>query len=386
MRAVRVLATVVLVACLASIVLAEGEQWLGYRSGREVAKAVSGAQRYINAIDRPEGIETGEFEDESVLFFKWETPAVKAGHLVIAIDRATSSGAHNLLYIDSNGDGSLKDERAVDAYKTDSTHASFGPVKVVFQGEDGPNSYHLNFSLCDHGKPQRLTVKSGCWYEGQITVGGQKKYCVLVDYNVNGMFNDKAVDLNCDRIWLGSEEKQEERFVGNLLEVDGKLYRPEISPDGAYVKFAEADDVSFGQVHVPESITEFAAGGENGLFTYEPKDGVVRLPVGKYRIHHWNSERKDGGSRWKLVGSGFGEKGDFEIADTGEMKLDIGEPIVLNVAGKKKRSSWSFSQSLGGRLGENIAITRNNSRPSAPKLRVRNEKGSYDKVFSFEYG
>jgi len=386
MRATRVLATVVLIASLASIVLAEDEQWLGYRSGREVAKAVSGARRYIKAIDRPDGIETGEFKDEIVLFFKWETPAVKAGHLVIAIDRATSSGAHNLLYIDSNGDGNLKDETAVEAYKTDSTHASFGPVKVIFQGEDGPNSYHLNFSLCDHGKPQRLSVKSGGWYEGQITVGGQKKYCVLVDHNVNGMFNDKAVDFKCDRIWLGSEEKQEEKFVGNLLEVDGKLYRPEISPDGAYVKLAEADDVGFGQVHVPGSITEFAAGGENGLFIYEPKDSVVRLPVGKYRIHHWNSERKDGGSRWKLKGSGFGEKGDFEIAGTGQVKLDIGEPIVSNVAGKKKGSSWSFSHSLGGRLGENIDITRNNSRPSAPKLRIKNEKGSYDKVFSFEYG
>ncbi len=304
MNKVQKVFALVLIACLASIVLAEDEQWLGYRSARRVANAVRGA-RDIKAIDRPDGIEAGEFADKNVLFFKWETPAVKAGHLVIAIDRATSSGVHNILYIDSNGDGSLKDETAVEAYETDSNHASFGPVKVIFQGADGPNSYHLNFKLCDHGKPQRLTVKSGGWYEGQITVGGQKKYCVLVDYNVNGMFNDKSADFKCDRIWIGSEDRQEEKFVGNLLELDKKFYRPEISPDGAYVKLAQADDVVFGQVHVPGSITEFAAGGENGLFIYKPKDGVVRLPVGKYRIHHWNSERKDDSGGKALIGYKF---------------------------------------------------------------------------------
>ena len=71
MNKVQKVFALVLIACLASIVLAEDEQWLGYRSGREVAKAVSGANLSINAIDRPGGIVTGEVKDESVLFFKW---------------------------------------------------------------------------------------------------------------------------------------------------------------------------------------------------------------------------------------------------------------------------------------------------------------------------
>jgi hypothetical protein len=51
--------------------------------------------------------------------------------------------------------------------------------------------------------------------------------------------------------------------------------------------------VRFGNVRLPESITEFSASGENGLFTDKPEKGSCSLPVGKYRINDWGISRKD---------------------------------------------------------------------------------------------
>jgi len=132
---------------------------------------------------------------------------------------------------------------------------------------------------------------------------------------------------------------------------------------------------------------EFYAGGENGLFKLKLENGAGLLPVGRYRINQWAIERKDEKDRkWKLQGSGTYGKGDFDIIADKETGLSIGEPIVSRLDVNKRDSGYSFNQSLGGRFGERIKLTRNGARPPAPKLRIKNKDGSYDRTFSFEYG
>jgi hypothetical protein len=293
-----------------------------------------------------------------------------------------------LLYIDSNGNGHLDDESVAAAYRTDQYNAYFGPVKVIFEVEDGPVTYHLNFRFYNSRDRERLYTSSGGWYAGDITVGGAKKHCVLFDYNVNGTFSDKSLNAaECDRIQIGKKGIQDTRFVGNYIDVDGILYQPEIARDGAYIKLAKAEDVQFGDIRMPESITEFSAGGENGLFILKPEKGVGSLPMGKYRVNYWAIERKDErGKKWKLRGSLFSRKGDFDITADKETKHSIGEPIISTLKATKSDSGYSFNQNLQGRLGERIELTRNGTRPRAPKLHIKNKDSTYDRTFSFEYG
>jgi hypothetical protein len=117
---------------------------------------------------------------------------VESGQLWVALDRTAGQGRWDQLYIDSNVNGNLNDEKPIKAYRTDKYYTYFGPIKVVFEGEDGPLTYHLNFRFYESGGRQRLYVTSGGWYEGDITVAGVKKYCMLIDYNGNGTFNDKG--------------------------------------------------------------------------------------------------------------------------------------------------------------------------------------------------
>ncbi|MHC4395684.1 MAG: hypothetical protein ACYS1A_08515 [Planctomycetota bacterium] len=386
----RIILILLVLAAGVQFCAAEEMQWLQYHSSRKASSIVGdmGSQSLEMSSEKPAGVELPEFKADKPLFYKWLSPLAKNGHLFISLDSSRVSGVHDILYIDSNGDGNLKDEAAIEAYRAESTHSYFGPVKVIFEGEDGPISYHLNFKLCDHDN-RPLYVSPGGWYEGAITVAGVKKHCVLIDQNVNGTFNDKSIySHECDRMRIGKKGERDTRFVGNYIEVDGKFYRPEIARDGAYIQLEAAVDIRFGEVELAESITEFSAGGENGLFTIKPEEGLGELPVGKYRVNSWVIERKDDrGNTWKLKGQSFGDKGIFEINESGQRSLaTIGEPIISRLTARERSSRHYFDHEIRGQLDEQIEITRNGARPRAPKLHIKNSSGTYDRSFNFEYG
>jgi hypothetical protein len=370
---------------------AQEEQWLQYHSSSEARQILGDISLQVLELsaDKPAGVELPEFKGENQFFTKWSTPMVKSGHLRICLDRTTKHGLHDLLYIDSNRNGHLDDETAVKTYRTDQYSAYFGPVKVVFEVEDGPVTYHLNFRFYNYNEDNRqLYTSTGGWYEGDITVGGVKKRCVLIDYNTNGTFDDKSLEARgCDRIRIGKKGSQDTRFVGNYIEVDETLYRPEIARDGACIKLTRAEDVKFGNVRLPESIADFSAGGENGLFILKPEKGTCSLPIGKYRINSWAVERQDEkGARWKLQGTGLSTKSIFDITTDKETELSIGEPIVSTLDAQVRTGAYSFRYEMKGRNGESIELTRNSSRPQAPKLHVKSKEGTYDRTFSFQYG
>ncbi len=374
-------------AASASVALAQGEQWLQYRSAAE-ARQIVGDMNYLfkePTTSKPEGIDLPDFASDAPLFVLWETPMAKAGKVWLAIDKSRERGQYDRLYIDANANGDLSDETAHEPSRRDSNQSYFGPVKVVFDTEDGPITYHL--SVEHYWRPDRTycLLIPACWYEGPVTVGGVKKHCTLIDYNVNAQFNDKSLNFGqCDRIRIGDQDSRDTRFVGNYIEVEDKLYRPQIARDGAFIVLIEADDVAYGAIRVAENITSFAAGGENGLFTRKPKEGIARLPVGDYRFDHWSIVKDDKGAKWELRGSAGG--GPFTVTQDEEVEIEVGEPVYSSVAVSRSGSYHSFSQNLEGRGGERIELLRNGSRPQPPKLRIRNRDGTYDRGMSFEYG
>jgi len=376
---------------LVSQISAQQEQWLQYHSSREAGQILGevGSPALELSPEKPTGVKLPQFKGKTQLFTKWPTPMVKSGWLWIALDRTHEQGPYDLLYIDSNGNGSLDDETAVTVYRIDQRSAYFGPVKVIFQVEDGPVTYHLNFSSYQYGTADnRLYISSGGWYEGDITVGGEKKHCILFDYNVNGAFNDKSANAaDCDRIRISKQGVQDTLFTGNYIKIEETIYQPEIARDGACIKLTKAENVKFGSVRLAESITQFSANGENGLFILKPEKGIASLPIGKYRVYDWAVERKDEkGSNWKLEGTGLGEKNIFDITEGKEAVLSIGEPIVATLDASEREGTHSFRHSMKGRAGENIVLTRNGAQPQAPKVRISSEDGTYDRTFSFQYG
>ena len=375
----------------APVVRSQEEQWLQYRSSNEAA-AIIGSMRsvyYQVGAERPEGIKLPEFTCERPLFYGWNTPMAQSGKIWLAFDASSGPNVYDRLYIDANGDGDLSDEPPYEPYRRDSNQCYFGPVKIVFDTEDGPVTYHLRVQSYSSTSQNYCVVTPACWYEGPVTLDGEKKHCVLIDFNGNGTFNDKSTNAGeCDYIRIGPESSRDSRYVGNYIEVDDKLYRTQIARDGAFIILSKADDVPYGTVRLAEAITGFAAAGENGLFLREPKDGTIRLPVGDYRVDYWSAVKKDdSGAKWELRGQYFrGDAGNFTVAESKETVLPFGEPVHSAVSVQQSGSYLSFGQSLEGRHGERIDLTRNGSRPQSPKLRIRNRDGTYDRGMSFEYG
>lgn len=378
---------------LTSVAPAQDVQWLQYRSSREASSIVTdmGLQGLELTGEKPTDVNLPQFDGEEPLFAKWPTPMVERGYLWIALDRSQKYGSYDRLFIDANDSGRLDDEAAITAYRSDQYNANFGPVKVTFQGEDGPITYHLNLEFYGRADRRQLYVRSAGWYEGDIMLAEQKKHCLLFDYNANGAFNDKSINFGeCDRIRIGEEGKGslDTCFVGNYVEVGGTLHAVEIARDGACVKLSKAEGVKFGDVRLPESVNEFAAGGENGLFTRKPENSRCSLPVGKYRIERWTIHRKDDkDAEWKLQGMYFGDEGLFDVTEAGAAELSIGEPMVCALqVDQREPGYYYFGQQLKGTLGERLELTRNNARPQPPKVQIKTKDGKYDRTFSFEYG
>ncbi|HUU19229.1 MAG TPA: hypothetical protein VMW72_18910 [Sedimentisphaerales bacterium] len=373
---------------------AQDEQWLQYHSEREAQRIIGDmASSHLEVTsEKPQVVELPDFKCDDPFFARWSTPMVASGGLWIAFDRQNKlSHPYDLLYIDSNGDGNLADESAIASYEVDyhsSRRTTFGPIKLIFKGEDGPITYHINIEFLNYIGRKYLYIRAAGWYEGDITVAGVKKHCVLIDHNANGTFNDKSLNAaECDRIRIGEKDIWDSLFVGNYIEIDDVLYRPEIARDGAYIKLSKAEDVIFGNIRLPETITEFSAGGENGLFTLKPDKGTGSLPVGRYRVNYWAIERKDEkGKKWKMQGEGFSGKGDFDITEVKEAELSIGEPIISTIEPQNRSGTRAFSHNLKGLLDERIELTSDGARPQAPRLNIKSKDGMYDRTFSFEYG
>ena len=321
-------------------------------------------------------------------FARWTTPLDPSGGRWICLDRTRRSGPYNRIFIDSNGNGRLDDKTPIDLPRLDDYSASFDGLRFVFKGEDGPITYHLalRFMKYDNGEV-RLLASSACFYDGTVDLGGRKRRVTLLDGNVNGTFNDCAPDpADADRIVVEGDTAGE-RVLGRLLEVGDQLFRVEAARDGAFVKVQPAQDLTMGQVRVPESISELVAVGEVGHFIRKPAKGELTLPVGKYRVHAWSIERKDNkGAVWKLAGSGFSEFARFEVGASQPVTVEVGEPVMPALTATETKGSVAFGLRLRGRLGESVDLQQNDQRPRAPQLVLASAAGTFRATNTFEFG
>ena len=367
---------------LAGAAFAQPEQWLEYHTGAE-GRAYQSVKLTTNA---PPGVALPKF-NAPPYFARWLTPMDPAGGRWLCFDRSRKSGPYDTLFIDSSGNGRLDDKTPIQA-RLDSFSAMFPPTPLVFKGEDGPITYHLAFQFYQYDKTTQLLATSAGWYEGMVNFDGVKKRIQLIDGNVNGTFNDMASNpYDSDRVQVEGD-KTTERFLGRMLEVDGKFYQIEAARDGAFVKVQKAENVTLGQVRVPENISEFAAFGENGHFVRKPVKGEFTLPAGKYRIFHWTINRQDEkGVAWTLSGYDFPKTAGFEVAADKTAVLDIGEPVQAELKATENTNRLdTFSLSFVGRQKESIEMLRDGQRPRGPKLMMANAAGTVCYTNTFEFG
>jgi hypothetical protein len=176
-------------------------------------------------------------------------------------------------------------------------------------------------------------------------------------------------------------------LVVGIVAAFGALAQNERGP--VYGLANEGTDVaSGGTVRLADNITSMVIHGQNGTSARKVENGVIKLPVGEYRVPSWTIARTDDtGARWEMIGMlPPGRSRVFATGRDAEPTLPFGEPVYCTIEARRKGSVYSFEQRLEGRHGERITLTRNGSRPPAPKLRIRSRDGTYDQSLSFAYG
>jgi len=370
--------------------------WLSYRTSSRgwVAERGTPGQTIDLTPKAPQALAEMEFTSGRPLFGKWKTPLAAAGHLWVALDSSRKGGPYDRLWIDANGDGRLADNPPAPAGGTrryrGRQSGEFKAVKVVLPGEDGgPTAFHLNFRFWKSGKgKERLTAHAAGWYEGRLPMGGKKWLLILFDANANGCFNDARRDYRLsDRVRLTDGDTVIVGRAGKYLQIGRKLHRLTIARDGCALRLSEPKAVEMGTVNV-SGLTAFSAGGENGLFFPRVTDGRAGLPVGIYRLRHWEIDAKDkGGTAWKLSAAAPSKPVQFVVAKDNSASLTAGPPVITSTSARRQGSTWSFSNPrVVGRGGEAVTLTRNGKRPPPPMLRIRNADDSYNRRFTFEYG
>jgi hypothetical protein len=363
---------------------AQSEQWLEYHTDGESR----GYSQLKLTTNPPPNVTLPALEplNGPPYFAEWKTPMDPAGKRWLCLDRTRKSGPYNRLFIDSNGNGRLDDETPVTA-RVDSNSGYFPATPLQFKGEDGPITYHLAFQLYQYGNNQaQLLTQSAGWYEGNISFDGVKKRLRLIDGNVNGTFSDTSSDpYKSDRVEVDGD-KNGERFLGRLLEVDGKYFAFKADRDGAFVQVQKAD-VVLGTVNISTNISSVAAYGTNGHFVRKDAKGEFTLPAGKYQVVSWEIQRKDDkGAKWMLSGSGFPKTNSFEVVANQPVALNIGEPVSAVLSSQARGTQTAFDLKFVGQQGESISFTRDNQRPKGPKLMLANADGTLCYTNTFEFG
>ncbi len=365
-------------------------QWLRYCSSDTAREIIGGNTKNIElSKEKPSEMTVPKLNTDDVRYAVWKHEMAGKKSRQIILDRQKKYGKYDLMYFDSNGDGSISENEKYQGERRDEYRVNFNGIPVLFDTDDGIVTYHINFYYYSYRADyERLYAQIGCWYEGTVDIAGVKTKITLVDYNLNGTFNDISETFDSDRIIIGDVITKHETFVGNYIEYENKLYNLQVSKDGAFVELTSADDVAYSKLEVPVNVDSIVCCGQNGLFKRDNiKDGQISLPVGKYRVRSWQKTAKDdSGKNWEMGATWYSNSNEFEISRGAVAKSNVGENVFSNLSVSYGNGSYYFRHQLSGNNGESVSLTKSGSRPDAPKVRIYNRDRTYDQTFSLEYG
>lgn len=388
------------------------EQWLGYRSAKSAYGYIgsTSGQKLCPRDKAPDGVAMPAFNGKEPLLALWKVDigkltgaAARDGGLWMAMDSSRKGGLYDLLYLDTNGNGSLADEKPIRAehagfeWQEVVFFTNFDAVRLALPGDNGTITYHAGFHYQRNGTgPHEIYVSSNCWYEGVVTIAGRRMLCSLIDCNANWRFGERSADSNQSdgyalrsfQVGAGPQELIDATWVpvGRYVLVNGKYHTMDIAPDGATVKFTAAK-VPTGTIRPGEGVTSLKVGGPAGTFEIDVRDGVVEVPEDEYVVLSYSIARKDDkGNTWCAQEANPFKETPLAVRAGSETKIEVGEPFAWFVsASLAGQGMYRISQSLGTRRGNYLRLTCNGDRLPV-KVRITNADKTYDRTFSMEYG
>jgi hypothetical protein len=350
----------------------------------------------------------------------------------LVLDAADGQGPpYDLLYMDANNDGDLTNDsviRRAEVTTDDSGYTSsfFPPVTIELPEESGgPHAVAvMTLYMKQHpisgGEFSHAAVRSSCYREGRVRLGGQDYRVVLLDGDCNGVFNERnpaTVDnphqYGGDQLIVLPDGEKPAELTPDLLAQSMPLGRYVAVGDGVYEVGSEPNggclkvyrrEVATGPVQVGMKGCRLLFLGEDGPVVIHAGSSEARLPIGKYRLESQRVSRTDDEGRLWVVetypstvfvrtasAAGMASRsarGVLEVtADSGPEIPAFGPPLVLSVSASPRGEEVSIGLSVTGERGDPVlSVLVDGTRPPAPSFQVVSAAGKVVAEDQFEYG
>jgi hypothetical protein len=325
-----------------------------------------------------------------------------------------------VLYIDTNLDGDLSDEKPITGKRMKSSEFLGWSAGYSFGTVPAPQSRPAGnpASPAKAAANMQVTVMNGMYAviapvsyrSGQIQVGKKKYQVRLVDSNYDGRYdgtvrftrNDyramKAdclvVDRNGDGEFEASYDKDAEVFpLPKMLSFGDTYYSIQVAIDGSSITL-EKTAPKFGTLDVGQADTELLLWSESGIHQLKGSNGKWKLPAGRYSCWSLSLSRKDQKkNKWTLFCRGqTGKLLDFEVEPDKVTSFKLGPPLTLEPTVKIGRVLFrrtaTVSATAVGQSGEQYlaGAQKNEEMQPAPTIKFVDASGKTIESGKLEYG
>jgi len=128
----------------------------------------------------------------------------------------------------------------------------------------------------------------------------------------------------------------------------------------------------FGLLLMPVTAPGAEAADEERV---EGKDGVARVPAGRYHLMQWRVETVDrAGRRWQARGTAWPEP--IEVPAGGTLELPLAAPLRAHLQGVESNAVMHFHLEYAGPKGERCrGVTVDGEAPTPPVVRIFDSQG-----------
>jgi hypothetical protein len=285
--------------------------------------------------------------------------------------RSTDRTKNVKLYLDTDGDGLLSDEREYVGTRLSQFQATmtyeFGPV-LTRHGESAPREGAIR-AQCTNG--QWLMFYPAFYREGRVVLSGRPHRIAVVDGDLDGRYNRVfvppakgirepgcdvfAIDLDGDSSFhAGQPDRSEIMPFSRMVKVYEDYYSVHVTDDGGIIEFRQVKP-SFGELDVGGEKVDLMLWSDAAHQRLRGSGSKWRVPAGKYGVVSLELTEKDStGNLWtfKIDKPGQGELGDFEVRASEATSLRIGPPFRVKTSMDRSGPNVLVGFDLEGQAGE----------------------------------
>jgi len=385
----------------------EGKCELGFKAAKNPEEILSLAYQYQNAIvEKPSQLK--DLPKRLSGDFKYFLAKLADKEIPVILDSYQNLN-HSVLYLDTNGDGHLSDEKGYTAKQVRNREFSsqkyyrFGPIPVEFG--DAERKVKTKLEVVTRSWKYLGFYPAG-YRLGKVRLGKSTYKVAVIDGNFDGRYDKLfsppferfwspgcdsfAIDLNKDNSFdFHYYTHSEVMPLSRMVKIGDVYYCIDVAVDGTALELKRVEP-EFGTLDLGGAKVKLKfwpdAAAQYGFYL----EKSWQLPAGKYAAIFMVLHKRDSsGNEWTFSISGKkGKLDDFEIRPGETTSFKIGPPFQIKTTARQSSNTVSIGFDLQGQAGElySPGVKRNGRMVTAPGFTIVDKSGNVLASGRFKYG